>query len=119
MRWDCLQGCVSGFVPVPDEERSVEALLASVDVQTLMPREAVLVDAGSPHRTVALALGHRGRVPTRIVARVAKAAWVKRCSFGFSTLHPGRILGADGSFVVIDAATLTGLPSWLRAKEHL
>jgi glycosyltransferase involved in cell wall biosynthesis len=55
-------------------------------------------------------------LPFFFVVRAAKAAWVKRRSFAFSTLHPGRILGAAGILVVIDVATAVGLVRWLRAK---
>jgi glycosyltransferase involved in cell wall biosynthesis len=54
--------------------------------------------------------------PLFFVARATKAAWVKRHSFAFSTLHPGRILGAAGILVIIDAATAVGLIRWLRAR---
>jgi glycosyltransferase involved in cell wall biosynthesis len=50
------------------------------------------------------------------LTRAAKAAWLKRRSFTFSTLHLGRILGAAGVLAVIDAATAAGLAHWLRAK---
>jgi glycosyltransferase involved in cell wall biosynthesis len=48
------------------------------------------------------------------LARSTKAAWQKRKSFGFSALHPLRVVGAAGVLMVIDAATLAGFLSWLR-----
>ena len=57
-------------------------------------------------------------LPLFFVARATKAAWVKRHSFAFSTLVPGRILGAAGLLAVIDVATVVGVGRWLRAKER-
>jgi glycosyltransferase involved in cell wall biosynthesis len=53
-------------------------------------------------------------VPLFFITRAAKAARLKRGSFGFSTTHPGRIFGAAGLLVVIDAATAIGWLRWLR-----
>ena len=55
-------------------------------------------------------------LPLFFVGRATKAAWVKRGSFAFSTLHPGRIVGAAGILVVIDGATAVGVGRWLRSK---
>ena len=54
--------------------------------------------------------------PLFFVARSTKAAWVKRHSFGFLTLHPARIAGAALLLVVIDVATAIGQLRFLRAK---
>jgi glycosyltransferase involved in cell wall biosynthesis len=55
-------------------------------------------------------------LPLFFAARAAKAGWVKRHSFAFSTLRPARILGAAGILAVLDAATAMGLFRWLHAK---
>jgi hypothetical protein len=55
-------------------------------------------------------------LPLFFVARAARAAWVKRSSFSFSTFHPARILGAAGILAVIDAAAMTGCVRWLWQK---
>lgn len=55
-------------------------------------------------------------LPLFFVARATKAAWIKRHSFAFSPLHPGRILGAAGVLAIIDSATAVGVGRWLRAK---
>lgn len=45
---------VALVVPVLNEERSIVALLDSIEAQTVLPREVVLVDAGSSDRTTSL-----------------------------------------------------------------
>jgi glycosyltransferase involved in cell wall biosynthesis len=57
-------------------------------------------------------------LPMFFLARAAKAAWAKRRSFEFSTLHPLRVLGAAGLLVIIDAATATGVVRWLFARNR-
>jgi hypothetical protein len=52
--------------------------------------------------------------PPFLLARATKAAWVKRRSFAFKTLHPGRIVMAAGILSVIDIATFAGVVRWLR-----
>ena len=54
--------------------------------------------------------------PLFFVARATRAAWVKRSSFSFSTLHPARILGAAGILAVIDGAAMAGCVRWLWQK---
>lgn len=105
MRRDCLQSGVSVVVPLQDEERTVEALLASVDVQTLMPEEVVLVDAGSRDRTVLGALGHRGRVPIRVVAAGRVFPGVAR-NQGVAAANCEWLAFTDGGIVLH--------PDWLR-----
>ncbi len=51
-------------------------------------------------------------LPAFFLGRAAKAAWQKRDSFPFKTLHPGRIAGVAAVLAVIDAATLEGLARW-------
>jgi glycosyltransferase involved in cell wall biosynthesis len=58
-------------------------------------------------------------LPLFFAARAAKAAWVKRHSFAFSTLRPARILGAAAILAVIDGATAMGLFRWLHAKVRV
>jgi glycosyltransferase involved in cell wall biosynthesis len=69
-------------IPLQDEEASVEALLASIAAQTLLPEEVILVDAGSQDETVARARQSSDRLRTAIV--------------GASRVYPGvaRNLGA-------------------------
>jgi glycosyltransferase involved in cell wall biosynthesis len=55
------------IIPLQDEERSVEALIRSIDAQSLSPDEVVLVDAGSKDETVRRAQAVPTRAPTRIV----------------------------------------------------
>ncbi len=105
MRSDCLPSRVSVVIPVQDEERTVEVLLASVDVQTLMPQEVILVDAGSRDRTVALALGHHGRVPIRIVAAGPVYPGVAR--------NEG-VAAADCEWLAFTDAGIVLHPDWLR-----
>jgi glycosyltransferase involved in cell wall biosynthesis len=59
-------------------------------------------------------------VPLLWLGRALKAAWQKRRSFPFSTLHPGRIVGASCVLAVVDAATWTGLAWWIleRKRRH-
>ncbi len=45
--------------------------------------------------------------------RALKAAWVKRGSFDFCTIHPVRVLGAAFLLLVIDTATLVGAARWV------
>jgi glycosyltransferase involved in cell wall biosynthesis len=52
-------------------------------------------------------------VPAFFLARASKAAWQKRDSLPFETLHPGRVVGAAGVMAVIDAATLEGSARWI------
>jgi glycosyltransferase involved in cell wall biosynthesis len=57
--------------------------------------------------------------PGLLLARAAKAAWTKRRSFDFASLHPGRLIGAAVLLAVIDAATWTGaLHHLLRPRDH-
>ncbi len=51
--------------------------------------------------------------PAFFAARAAKAAWIKRRSFAFSTLHPARVVGAASILAVIDLATAVGTCRWL------
>ena len=62
-----LGGGISLIIPLQDEERSVEALIRSIDAQSLSPDEVVLVDAGSKDETVRRAQAVPTRAPTRIV----------------------------------------------------
>jgi glycosyltransferase involved in cell wall biosynthesis len=80
-----LVGGVSLIVPLQDEERCVRALVQSIDLQSLLPEEVLLVDAGSLDQTVRLA----SKGPTRIQVRVVHAGRV----------HPGvaRNTGAAAS----------------------
>jgi glycosyltransferase involved in cell wall biosynthesis len=52
-------------------------------------------------------------LPFFFIGRAIKAAWVKRGSFDFRTLTAGRVLGAAGVLVIVDAATLCGYLRWL------
>lgn len=55
-------------------------------------------------------------IPAFFAARAARAAWVKRHSFPFSTLHPTRVLWAAVIIVIIDVATAVGAARWLRTR---
>jgi glycosyltransferase involved in cell wall biosynthesis len=57
-------------------------------------------------------------IPTMWLARACKAAWQKRKSFPFSTLQPARIVGASCVLAVVDAATWTGLVSWILERRQ-
>jgi glycosyltransferase involved in cell wall biosynthesis len=61
-------GDVSLVVPVQDEADSIVALLKSIAAQTQLPRELVLVDAGSRDATAALAAAASLPIPMRIVS---------------------------------------------------
>lgn len=98
--------------------------LASV---TTSSREAILAPACRPARRRAHV--RSGRLPPPggwrlgvlafvLVARAGQAGWAKHGSFTFSTLHPGRILGAAGILAAIDVATAVGLVRRLRRKER-
>jgi glycosyltransferase involved in cell wall biosynthesis len=52
-------------------------------------------------------------IPAFFLARALKAAWQKRGSFPFETLHPGRVACAAGVLAAIDAATLEGSTLWI------
>jgi glycosyltransferase involved in cell wall biosynthesis len=78
-------GGISVIIPLQDEELSVEALIQSLDRQSLSPDEVVIVDAGSRDETVRHALA----VPTKTRTRIVHAGRV----------HPGvaRNIGAAAS----------------------
>lgn len=52
-------------------------------------------------------------IPLFWVLRALKAAWIKRGSFDFCTIHPVRVLGTAVLLVVIDAATVLGAVRWV------
>ena len=45
---------VSLIIPLKDEEKSVQALIDSISVQTVLPDEVIFVDAGSEDKTRAI-----------------------------------------------------------------
>jgi glycosyltransferase involved in cell wall biosynthesis len=57
-------------------------------------------------------------LPGFFVARISRAAWVKRASFSFGTFHPARILGAAVTLAMIDAAMIAGCVRWLRQDRR-
>jgi glycosyltransferase involved in cell wall biosynthesis len=78
-------GGISLIIPLQDEERSVAALIQSINGQSLSPDEVVIVDAGSTDETIRRA----NAVPTRAPMRIVPAGRV----------HPGvaRNTGAAAS----------------------
>jgi glycosyltransferase involved in cell wall biosynthesis len=52
-------------------------------------------------------------VPVFFLARALKTAWMKRRSFEFPTVTPGRVAGAAFVLAVIDAATIVGSLRWV------
>jgi glycosyltransferase involved in cell wall biosynthesis len=97
--------CVSVVVPVQDEERTIEVLLNSVDSQSLLPQEVVLVDAGSRDRTVALAKEHRGHVPIRILPAGRVFPGIAR-NLGVSA--------ASGDWIAFTDGGIALEPDWLQ-----
>jgi glycosyltransferase involved in cell wall biosynthesis len=57
-------------------------------------------------------------VPLFFLARALKAAWAKRVSFAFGTLHPLRVFGAACILLVIDVATVVGAIRWLTRRPR-
>jgi len=96
-------------IPLQDEEGSVEALLASIAGQTLLPDEVILVDAGSRDETVARARQSSGRLRMAIV--------------GATRVYPGvaRNLGAArarGEWLAFTDGGIQLDPNWLEALSR-
>lgn len=95
---------ISVIIPLQDEARSVEALLQSINRQSLSPAEVVIVDAGSRDETIRLAHA----VPTQTHVRIVRA----------DRVHPGvaRNIGVAASRSQWLAFTDGGIilePDWL------
>ena len=97
---------VSLVIPVRDEESSITALLASIEAQTALPEEVVVVDGGSSDRTVEILRAYAQRNPRCTVVEAP----------GGATPGTGRNLGvaaARHEWVAMTDAGIRLEPTWL------
>lgn len=98
---------ISLVIPLQDEEGSVEALLQSLDRQSRLPDEVVIVDAGSTDQTVRRARGVATRTRMRIVSAGRVNPGVAR-NLGAEATELEWLAFTDGG-VVLEEGWLAGL----------
>lgn len=88
---------VSLVIPLQDEETTIDALLGSIEAQSLRPDELVLVDAGSRDATLTHIRRFGGAVPTvvveagRIFPGIARNVGVHHARYGWIAFTDGGV----------------------------
>jgi len=92
---------VSLIIPLKDEEKSVQGLIDSISLQTVLPDEVIFVDGGSRDRTKAIIQDNLGKLTfnTRLIA-VKKAYPGEARNIGIEESRHGLIAFTDGGITL-------------------